>query len=87
MEHTENTPKQGLTVGPVTENLLLSLRALEQAKNYYYCAVEELAGEQAAGDALNETGPKWDAVADVLEKAITDGLRTWAHNAPAINEI
>lgn len=87
MEHTENTPKKGLTVGPVTENLLLSLRALEQAKNYYYCAVEELAGEKAAGDALNERGALFDAPRDMLEKAITDGLRTWAASVPQENQI
>ena len=87
MEHTEKTTKPGLTVGPVTENLLLSLRALEQAKNYYYCAFEEMAGEQAAGDALNDSGPKWDAVRDMIEKDIADGLRTWANNYPEINEI
>ena len=87
MEHTENTPKQGLTVGPVTENLLLSLRALEQAKNYYYCAFEEMAGEQAAGDAINDSGPKWDAVRDMIEKEIADGLRTWANSTPQENQI
>lgn len=87
MEHTENTPKQGLTVGPVTENLLLSLRALEQAKNYYYCAFEEMGGEQAAADALNEQGGLFDAVRDMLEKAITDGLRTWAASVPQETQI
>lgn len=84
MEHTE---KNGLTVGPVTENLLLSLRALEQAKNYYYSAFEELAGEQAAGDALKDSAPKWDAVRDMIEHDITDGLRTWATLTPQENQI
>lgn len=87
MEHTENTPKQGLTIGPATENLLLSLRTLEQAKNYYYCAVEEMGGEKAAGDALNETAPKWEAVRELLEKEIADGLRTWAALTPQENQI
>lgn len=81
------TTKNGLTVGPVTENLYLSLRALEQARNYYYCAFEEMGGEQAGADALNEKGPLFDAVRDMLETAIADAARTWAHNEPETNEI
>ena len=83
MEHTKN----GLTVGPVTEKLYLSLRAIETARNYYYLAFDEMGGEQAAADALNERGPLFDAVRDMLERAITDAARTWAHAAPEKNEI
>ena len=46
-----------------------------------------MGGEQAAADALNERGPLFDAVRDMLERAITDAARTWAHAAPEKNEI
>ena len=87
MEHPEKNTIQGLTVGPVTENLLLSLRALEQAKNYYYLALSEQSGELEAGAALGETWEEWAALGELLEKAITDELRTWANNATETNEI
>lgn len=87
MEHTEKTQQKGLTVGPVTENLYLSLRAIEQARNYYYCAFEQMGGEQAGADALNEKGAYFDNVRDMLEIAISDAARTWANSSPETNEI
>lgn len=81
------TTKKALTVGPVTENLLLALRAVEQSRNYYYCAFEEMGGEQAGADALNEKGGVFDAVRDMLETAITDAARFWAHKSQETNEI
>ena len=83
----ETTNKQGLTVGPATENLLLSLRALETARNYYYSAFEEIGGEQYAADMLERVAAQWDAIRDVIEHDITDGLRTWASTNPEKPEI
>lgn len=84
MEHTE---KNGLTVGHVTENLYLSLRAVEAARNYYYCAFEEMGGDQDGADALNEQGGLFDAVRDMLERAIIEAAWTWANTCPETNEI
>ena len=85
------TKETGLTVGPVTENLYKSLRALEKARNYYYCAFEaeggERFGEQYAADALKKNGPLFDAVRDMLEREITDAARMWAYTATATNVI
>lgn len=83
----EKEQKNGLTIGPVTENLYLCLRAVEAARNYYYCAYQEAGGEQYAADALNEKAPLFDAVRDMVEKAITDSARTWANVTPETNEI
>ena len=32
---------QNITVGPVTANLIMALRSVEQARNFYYLATEE----------------------------------------------
>lgn len=76
-----------LTVGPSTGALLLSLRAIEQARNYYYSAFEAMGGESSAAAALSESAPRWDAVRELVERAITDGLRTWAGLTAQENEI
>ena len=75
MEHTE---KNGLTVGPVTENLYLSLRAVEAARNYYYCAFGDIGREQ---DGL------FNAVQDMLERAIIEAAWIWANTCPETSEI
>lgn len=78
MDKQNTNTRQGLEIGPVTENLLNALRELERAKNCYYSAFVEMGGEQAAAEEMSEAGPVWDAVGELIEKAITDGLRTWA---------
>jgi len=83
----ETTGKKGLTVSPSTENLYLSLRAVEAARNYFYCAAEELAGEKAAAERLKENGGLFDAVRDMIENEIADAARYWANVSPQTNVI
>lgn len=83
----ESTEKQALTVGPAMENMLLSLRALENARNYYYMAIDTVFGEKAAAELMEKRGPLFDAVRDMLEKEIAADLRAWANTSPETNEI
>lgn len=83
----ETTPKPGLTVGPATNHLLQSLRALEQAREHYCLAVEAFAGEQAADKATAQAAPTFDAVADLIKTEIIAAVQDWATTTTEQTEI
>lgn len=83
----ETTIKQVLTVGPIMANLLLSLRAVEHARDYYFAAFEAMGGETAAAAAIDEGGGLFDAVRDMLETEAIIEARNWAERSPETNEI
>ena len=81
------TANENLTVGPVAAGLLRSLRALESAHNYYFTAFDAMGGEAAATAADSSAAPLFDAVRDVIERALAGVVRTWAANDPETSEI
>ena len=47
---------QNITIGQVTANLIMALRSVEQARNYYYLATEETRG--SVEDLTNHLTPE-----------------------------
>jgi hypothetical protein len=80
---------QKITVGPVTANLMMALRAIEQARNYYYLATEEMRGTgNNLTDHMTETeNSVFDKARDLVEKEIGGNIRTWAFSTEPGNEI
>ena len=80
---------QNITVGQVTANLIMALRSVEQAKNYYYLATEEMRGnvEDLTDHMTVEERTVFDNARDLVEKMIGDNIRTWANSANTLNEI
>ncbi len=78
MNTTNTTSRQPLTVGPSTENLLLALQSIEDARSYYFAAFEAVGGEQYAGDMSDKAAAPFDALRALIEGELTDNIRTWA---------
>ena len=78
-----------ITVGQVTANLIMALRSIEQARNYYYLATEEMRGnvEDLTDNMTVEEKTVFDNARDLVEKAIGDNIRTWAFSTDTSNEI
>lgn len=72
---------KNITVGPVTSNLIMALRSVEQARNYYYLATEEMRGnvEDLTDNMTDEEKAIFDNARDLVEKMIGDNIRTWAN--------
>ena len=80
---------QNITVGQVTANLIMALRSVEQARNFYYLATEEMRGdvEDLTDHMTVEEKTVFDNARDLVEKAIGDNIRTWAFSTDTSNEI
>lgn len=80
---------QNITVGQVTANLIMALRSVEQARNFYYLATEEMRGNVAdlTDNMTVEEKTVFDNARDLVEKLIGDNIRTWANNTDTSNEI
>lgn len=78
-----------ITVGQVTANLIMALRSIEQARNFYYLATEEMRGdvEDLTDHMTVEEKTVFDNARDLVEKAIGDNIRTWAFSTDTSNEI
>ena len=78
-----------ITVGQVTANLIMALRSIEQARNFYYLATEEMRGnvEDLTDNMTVEEKTVFDNARDLVEKAIGDNIRTWAFSTDTLNEI
>ena len=78
-----------ITVGQVTANLIMALRSIEQARNFYYLATEEMRGnvEDLTDNMTVEEKTVFDNARDLVEKAIGDNIRTWAFSTDTSNEI
>lgn len=80
---------QNITVGQVTANLIMALRSVEQARNFYYLATEEMRGnvEDLTDHMTVEEKTVFDNARDLVEKQIGDNIRTWAFSTDTSNEI
>lgn len=75
--------ENNITIGPITANLLNSLRSLHTARDYYYQAMD------GYDLPMNVTPTDEDAfmvAGDLIEKKICDNIRTWAFS-PGQTEI
>ncbi len=82
----EKKNTNGLTIGPVTENLYLALRSLETACSHYFRAYVARGGEQAAENALSRRS-EFDALRSALESEIMEAARIWAAAEPETQSI
>ncbi len=80
---------QDITIGPITANLIMALRSIEQARNYYYLATEEMRGnvDNLTNHMTDEENTVFDNARDLVEKEIGDNIRTWAFSSNPVNEI
>lgn len=80
---------QNITVGQVTANLIMALKSIEQARNYYYLATEEMRGkvEDLTDHMTDDEKAVFDNARDLVEKGIGDSIRTWAFSTNPGNEI
>ncbi len=79
---------QNITLGQGTANLVMALRSLEQAKNFYFLAMQEVRGREDTTDPLTEAERAvFDTASDLVEKVIGDNIRTWAFSTNPGNEI
>ena len=80
---------QNITIGQATANLIMALRSIEQARNYYYLATEETRG--SVEDLTNHLAPEeettFDTASILVEKRICDTIRLWANSTDTSNEI
>ena len=75
METTEQKP---LTAGPVAENLLNALRALETTRNYYYLSTEPEAAPELSAVSMNKAAPFFDGLEKLLLSDLSDLVHLWA---------
>lgn len=80
---------QNITVGQITANLIMALRSVEQARNFFYLATEEMRGnvEDLTDHMTVEEETVFDNARDLVEKLIGDSIRTWAFSTDTSNEI
>lgn len=79
---------QNITLGQGTANLVMALRSIEQAKNFYYLAMQEVRMKDDTTDPLTEAERAvFDTASDLVEKGIGDNIRTWAFSTNPGNEI
>ena len=76
-----------LTVGQATEKLLLSLRALNLARDHYYDSAVITLGEETALETMKEANSRFDAVQHLIENEIVDQVRFWSEQKEMAFEI
>ena len=77
---TNTNSRQPLTVGASTENLLLALRAVEDARTHYFAAFEAVGGEKYAGDMTDQAAAPFDALRDLIAGEISGNVTAWAES-------
>jgi hypothetical protein len=76
--NTTTASRQPLTVGASTENLLLALQAVEDARTRYFAAFEAVGGERYAGDMTDRAAAPFDALRDLIAGEIRENVMAWA---------
>lgn len=69
---------QQIQVGPATAYLLNALRAVEDARHNYYLGIDAIGGEEMAEIANKQITPAINTVRNMIEKEISENIRTWA---------
>lgn len=92
IKHLHIMKTQNITLGQGTANLVMALRSLEQAKNFYFLAMQEVRGmgdnTEPFTDPLTEAEKAvFDTASNLVEKGIGDNIRTWAFSTNPGNEI
>lgn len=80
MNSTTNNRKP-LTVGASTENLLLALKSVENARTHYFAAFEAIGGERYAGEMTDSAAAPFDALRDLIVSEINANVQAWAESA------
>ena len=80
MNTNNTTSRQPLTVGPSTENLLLALKSVEDARSHYYTAFEAVGGENFAGSMTDLAATVFDALRDLIAGEINANVMAWAES-------
>ena len=81
MNNTNTTSRQPLTVGASTENLLLALQSVEDARSRYFAAFEAVGGERYAGDMTDRAAAPFDALRDLIAGEINANIVAWAESS------
>lgn len=72
--------ENNIKIGADTSNLLLALRAIESARNFYFLAMEELRGSSEESDPMTpEEHATFDKARDLVYKVIGDNVMSWAN--------
>jgi hypothetical protein len=79
--------EQRLEVGPVADALLKSLRTFEQAKDYYFTALETMCGEDWANEQYARECDIFAPVTELIERRLHVAVSDWAVSRPARNTI
>lgn len=79
--------EQRLEVGPVADALLKSLRALEQAKDYYFTALETMRGEEWATEQYTREIDVFAPATELIERRLHVAVNDWAVSRPERNTI
>ena len=80
MNSTTNNRKP-LTVGASTENLLLALKSVENARTHYFAAFEAIGGERYAGEMTDSAAAPFDTLRDLIVSEINANVQAWAESA------
>ena len=72
------TSHRSITVGESTEQLLLALQSVEDARTRFFAAFEAVGGERYAGEMCDLSATPFDALRDLIEGEITEKMRAWA---------
>ena len=70
MDTNNTTSRQPLTVGPSTENLLLALRSVEDARTHYFTAFEAVGAAASFVD-----------LRDMIAAEISSNVQAWAESS------
>lgn len=80
MNTNNTTSRQPLTVGASTENLLLALQSVENARAHYFAAFEVIGGERFAGEMTDSAAASFDALRDLIAGEIDSNVKSWAES-------
>ena len=80
--------ENNIKVGKNTANLLMALRAIESARNYYFLAMEETRGTAEESEPMTpEENANFDRVRDMVQKEIGDNVLMWANTTDEGGEL
>lgn len=72
--------QNNIVISNETANLLMALKNIETARNYYYLATEAMRGnpDDLTNHMSTDEETAFDTARCLVEKAIGDNIRTWA---------
>lgn len=86
--NTVMSNENNIKVGTNTANLLMALRAIESARNYYFLAMEETRGTAEESEPMTpEENANFDRVRDMVQKEIDDNVLMWANTTDEGGEL